>query len=224
MDAPLLTISFDDGRVSAATEGARILEQYGCHGSFYPITERTHSNQRINNYLSWADLSALQERGHEIGCHTHSHDRQMSQWPSADLEADIQQSLSCFAQQGIDVSTFCYPFGKYNPQYVDIVHRLGFKGARSIDQGFNGLADNRYLLKSLSVQHYHSADDLIALTREACLQRQWLILCFHHIDTLTGISTSPRIFEDFIRRVQPMNIEVLRLRDGWTESIAINGR
>src|ERR1700761_4811928 len=73
--APLVSFTFDDVPASAYVNGAAILEQCGVRGTFY-IAAGTCGIIDLNEHWRVIDrhqVSALHDRGHEIGCHTFSH-------------------------------------------------------------------------------------------------------------------------------------------------------
>src|ERR1700760_4894159 len=70
---PMVTFTFDDIPKSAATTGARILEDHGARGTFYVsggLVGTASSNWAVAEARNLVDLH---NRGHEIGCHTFSH-------------------------------------------------------------------------------------------------------------------------------------------------------
>src|SRR5216683_4088882 len=71
--APLVSFTFDDVPASAYTHGAAILEQYGVYGTFYIATGILGTTDKHWRVIDRAQVRALYDRGHEIGCHTFSH-------------------------------------------------------------------------------------------------------------------------------------------------------
>jgi peptidoglycan/xylan/chitin deacetylase (PgdA/CDA1 family) len=70
---PLLTISFDDAPVSAAHEGAAILERHGVNGTYFISAGLSGSESHLGRYTDADDIRALHASGHEIACHTLTH-------------------------------------------------------------------------------------------------------------------------------------------------------
>ncbi len=72
-ETPIVSFTFDDIPKSAATTGARLLEDHDARGTFYV------SGGLVGTASSdWAaadaqDIVELHRHGHEIGCHTFSH-------------------------------------------------------------------------------------------------------------------------------------------------------
>jgi peptidoglycan/xylan/chitin deacetylase (PgdA/CDA1 family) len=74
-DEPIVTVSltFDDTE-DEQLDAAAVLEAHGLVGTFYVNSPRLHqSSAGADDWLSVADVQAMQQRGHEIGGHTLSH-------------------------------------------------------------------------------------------------------------------------------------------------------
>ena|ERR1700738_3477530 len=70
---PMVSFTFDDIPKSAATTGARLLDEHGARGTFY-VSGGVVGSSSPNWEMTDADnILALHARGHEIGCHTFSH-------------------------------------------------------------------------------------------------------------------------------------------------------
>ena len=75
LDRAIISFSFDDFPKSAATTGARIMDDRGVRATFYASAGnmgRTVDGQR---QYDAEDLVRLSDAGHEIGCHTATHAR-----------------------------------------------------------------------------------------------------------------------------------------------------
>src|SRR5580693_5675760 len=71
--APLVSFTFDDVPTSAYTNGATVLEQHNVRGTFYIASGILGEMDRHWRVIDRAQVRALYDRGHEIGCHTFSH-------------------------------------------------------------------------------------------------------------------------------------------------------
>src|SRR5262245_48076641 len=74
-EVPLVSFTFDDVPHTALHHGATILEKYDLHGTFYIAGGLAGRVEEDRTLISPEDCHALWQRGHEIGCHTYSHDR-----------------------------------------------------------------------------------------------------------------------------------------------------
>ena len=109
---PMVSFTFDDLPKSAVTTGAGMLEAHGARGTFYV------SGSLVGvDTPDWAagdanDVVALHRRGHEIGCHTFSHQRACD-LDEASLSHEIARNRDYFRalDPSIRVDNFAYPFG-----------------------------------------------------------------------------------------------------------------
>lgn len=81
LPASSVDFTFDDGGVSFLTVAAPILEKYGFRGKFYIATGYIGSN----GFLDAEQIKELQERGHIVGSHSHSHPERMSAMPQNEI-------------------------------------------------------------------------------------------------------------------------------------------
>lgn len=109
-DRPGIIVSFDDGLRSNTTVAAPLLEEFGFTGWFMipalvpdldRTTERAFARDRLIQFvceddeqrlfMSWDEVRALAERGHEICGHSYGHKRLGENLTAAELEEEIAQ-------------------------------------------------------------------------------------------------------------------------------------
>ncbi len=212
---PLITFCFDDGRETALTHGATILEKFGARGTFFPITSMVDSTNEHGKYADWNTIERVARSGHEFGSHTHSHSRNFLYWKQNTQQADILRSVKDLKTHGITPTTLAYPFGFHDEQLCSVVKKLSFIAARTIFPGINrpGIGDP-ILLFSLMVEKKHSMADIKKYLDELEEIGGWLILTFHHIDDKTLISTPPELFEEIVWSVAERQISMVTMREG----------
>src|ERR1700760_1259381 len=69
---PMVSFTFDDIPKSAATTGAKILEDHNARGTFYVSGSLVGAIEADWAAVDAPDIVALHRNGHEIGCHTFS--------------------------------------------------------------------------------------------------------------------------------------------------------
>jgi peptidoglycan/xylan/chitin deacetylase (PgdA/CDA1 family) len=72
---PMVSFTFDDLPKSAVTTGAEMLEAHGARGTFYVSGSLVGADAPDWVAGDAEDVVALHRGGHEIGCHTYSHQR-----------------------------------------------------------------------------------------------------------------------------------------------------
>src|SRR5882672_1655780 len=143
---PMVSFTFDDLPKSAVDNGASLLEAHGARGTFYVSGDLVGVGTPYWAAGDAADVLSLHRRGHEIGCHTFSHQR------ACDLDAtsladEIARNRGYFRalDSAIEIETFAYPFG-----YGSFIRKRQlkdeFQTCRSIMPGVNsGSVDLQFL-------------------------------------------------------------------------------
>lgn len=179
---PMVSFTFDDAPDSAAGQGAELLEQHGGRGTFYLAGSLIDQPSDYWHGLSDDAIVRLHRTGHEIACHTFSHQS------SADLDAaamarEIERNRSYF--RGIDPSitleNFAYPYGIASvwrkPQLAKV-----FRSARGILPGVNSdVIDLQFLRASPLVDREIDRAGIDRYFDEAVASGGWLIFYGHDV-------------------------------------------
>jgi len=127
-------ITFDDGFISNKLIAEKILNPLGVKAIFFVISDFVEIKNRNKSYkfastqivpgsiikniprnwenMQWADLAALIEQGHTIGCHTKTHARLSDIFSIDELEMEIIQSAEKISHKlGVDINHFAFTFG-----------------------------------------------------------------------------------------------------------------
>ncbi len=114
-------ITVDDGFASFYEHGLPLLEKYKMKATLYVNTESVG----WGDYLSWAQLKELMDKGVEIGSHSHQHNYFVNEPDSARadiFEADLLKAESLFEEHlGMVPKTYVYPYGELSPEMVEVV-------------------------------------------------------------------------------------------------------
>ena len=124
LDETKLRLSFDDGGVSSISVIAPTLEKYGFKGYFFVAT----SYLNTNGFLTDNQVIELEDRGHVIGSHSHSHRQMMSSLSDEELFADWKKSLdylSKLLKHSISIASL--PNGYSSSAMLDVLKELGIK-------------------------------------------------------------------------------------------------
>ncbi len=122
----MVSTSWDDDSASGL-KIAELLSARGLPGTFYVPTSRLGEGSAFTR----GDLRALSANGFEIGAHTTSHQILTKLEPS-ELTCEVGDCKQVLQEiVGREVTTFCYPKGRFNARVVREVQRAGYRGARS---------------------------------------------------------------------------------------------
>jgi peptidoglycan/xylan/chitin deacetylase (PgdA/CDA1 family) len=118
---PALTITFDDGGVSAMT-AADALERHALTGHFFI----TANYVGTRGFVTPQHLRDLRARGHVIGSHSCSHPLRMGHCPWPQLLDEWARSRSMLSEWlGDDVVVASVPGGDFAPQVAEAAARGG---------------------------------------------------------------------------------------------------
>jgi peptidoglycan/xylan/chitin deacetylase (PgdA/CDA1 family) len=143
---PMVSFTFDDLPRSAVTSGAGLLESHGARGTFYVSGRLVGVGTPYWAAGDAADVLSLYRRGHEIGCHTFSHQRACD-LDVASLANEIMRNRGYFRalDPSIETQTFAYPYG-YGSFGRKYQLRDQFQTCRGIVPGINsGAVDLQFL-------------------------------------------------------------------------------
>jgi N-acetyl-beta-hexosaminidase len=104
----IVSLTFDDGWDSQQTAYS-MLAAHGLRGTFYVNS----SNIDQPGYLTWAQLTAMNAAGNEVGGHTLTHP-DLTTLTAAQAQTEICQDRTNIRNHGFVVPDFAYPFGAYD--------------------------------------------------------------------------------------------------------------
>jgi peptidoglycan/xylan/chitin deacetylase (PgdA/CDA1 family) len=121
-DKPIVTLSWDDGH-PLDLRMARLMADLGLSATFYvPVSIKGPT-------LDHSQLIELSQMGMEIGSHGLTHSALTS---APDVQRELAESKDKLEQMiGKPVSSFCYPFGKFNRKVAAVAHSAGYSLART---------------------------------------------------------------------------------------------
>lgn len=202
-----VSFTFDDGSLSSLTEAAPTLQAHGLTGTNYVVTDcvgmtTVPNTCRANNdvpYMTWAQITQLRTQyGWEIGSHGVDHqclastgdDCQANKLTAAEVDAQMANSKSALAAQGINATAFAPPYGDYDQTVLAKVAKYysSMRGFR--DEGLNLWPLSDYLVNNVAVEEgLDTVATLKAKVDEAIAAKTWVVFTFH--DIVPTPSTDP---------------------------------
>jgi peptidoglycan/xylan/chitin deacetylase (PgdA/CDA1 family) len=179
---PMVSFTFDDLPKSAVTAGADLLEARGARGTFYVSGGLVGVGTPYWEAGDAADVLSLYRRGHEIGCHTFSHQRACD-LDVASLAKEIMRNRGYFRalDRSIETQTFAYPYG-YGSFGRKHQLRDQFQSCRSIVPGVNSDDVDLQFLRAMPLIDRQM--DRVGIERafdEAETNNGWLIFYGHDV-------------------------------------------
>ena len=142
-------LTFDDAYRDFLDNALPLLEEFGFRAYvFVPADMVGRYNEwdwrKLNvkkELMSWEDLRFIVSRGHRVGSHSLSHP-DLTRLSDRELEKEVHQSKLLLEDKlGVEVDTFCYPYGSYDERVVETVKRAGYRFAFTTEQKKFSLED-----------------------------------------------------------------------------------
>lgn len=161
-----VAITFDDGYEDNYRNAYPILQRYHAKATLYLVVDRHDRDWSTNKKahhntgelaqepkLSDAQMQEMIDSGvFELGAHTLTHVNLKSADEAlkrAEISESKHQLESCF---GVEVGSFAYPFGIYEPQDVIIARESGYRSAvTTVDGMDDSVHQNPYELKRVKI-------------------------------------------------------------------------
>src|SRR5260370_16697137 len=152
----IVSTSCDDDSASGL-KIAELLSARGLPGTFYVPTSRMGQG----SVFSGSDLRALSANRFEIGAHTISH-KILTQLAQPELTREVAGCKHTLQQiLGKEVTTFCYPRGRFDARVVREVERAGYRGARSTQILFSGATFPPYEMPTTVQAYPHNRSNYV---------------------------------------------------------------
>lgn len=214
----VFSLSFDDFPKSAWEVAGPILKDYGISATYYVAGGLCDADNIGKRQFSVADLQAVHDAGHEIGCHTFDHISAL-RIGSAQLEAQIRRNAAWVAERldGHVMSHFAWPFGDVSLSAKAVVAGH-FTHSRGVRDGVNaGRTDRNNLqaigLESRRLPHY----DLEALVARTAASNGWLIAYGHDVeDRPTPYGCTPDDLVRVIELARQAGLAIAPVSSAWT--------
>ena len=212
---PMVSFTFDDIPKSAATTGARMLEDRGARGTFYISGGLVGTASPDWAGVDAEDIIALHRNGHEIGCHTFSHQR------ACDLDAEsLDQEIARNRRYlrsldpSIKVENFAYPFG-YGSFARKGQLKAAFQSCRSIAPGVNSdTVDLQFLRAMPLIEQRIGRDEIERAFDEAQTYNGWLIFYTHDVaGRPSAYGCSPDLMNHALEAASRRKIAVLNMAE-----------
>jgi peptidoglycan/xylan/chitin deacetylase (PgdA/CDA1 family) len=181
-DRPMVSFTFDDIPDSAATTGAPLLERYGARGTFYVIGSALGTAAPHWTHADAATVAALHARGHEIGCHTFTHQRS-TELGAAAMAAEIDSNNRALHRiaPSLALENFAYPYGWGSFPRKRQLQRA-YRSCRSIRPGINaGPTDLQFLRASPLIDCEIDRGEIDRAMAAARAANGWLIFYGHDV-------------------------------------------
>ncbi len=152
-------LTFDDGYRDFVKNAYPILKKYDTKAIIFVVAGLT---DKFNIWdwekikvkkplMDWEEIKFLVKEGFEIGSHTITHPF-LTKIPEKTAKSEIEDSKKMLEDKlGIQINTFCYPYGDYNEKIKDMVINAGYKMAFTTQNGTFEESKDMYEIKRITV-------------------------------------------------------------------------
>lgn len=156
-------ITFDDGYKSTINLAYPLLKNHGFQATSFVITSRINRPGTVSDMdiVRTQDVYSYQSHTHAFHMFNSSNNMSLMQYENESaIFADVEQanhSIEQILNNGSQVTTLAYPYGKRSPQAIQALQSAGITSAYTIDEGNVFQGDSLFELKR---QRVHSSMSL----------------------------------------------------------------
>jgi peptidoglycan/xylan/chitin deacetylase (PgdA/CDA1 family) len=152
-------ITFDDGYLNNLENAAGVLKRFNFSSTCYVVSELLGKTNEWDRALGIASASLMNldqlkqwiASGQEVGSHTQHH-VDLTTTDSLTSHSEILNSRISLSQQlNTDIQQFCYPYGRFASEHVDIVKSSGYIAATTTARGKVHAVDSAFELRRIPV-------------------------------------------------------------------------
>lgn len=216
LNRPLVSFTFDDVPVSAATEGAGLLEEFGARGTFYVAGSFLGSSTEHYAVVKGDDIVRLHARGHEIGCHSFSHGRIDHVGANA-LVTDVLRNRQVLKaiEPKLPLRNFAYPYGFASLTWKRKLRHL-FDSCRTVYPRINaGTTDPHYLSALPLIQAEMDGDAIERALDKAQESNGWVVFYGHDVTAkYSPYGCAPSLLKHALAAATRRSIEIATIQQG----------
>lgn len=211
---PMVSFTFDDAPLTAATVGAQILEQRGLRGVYYVSAGLAGQDGPMGRYAEAADYRRLAEDGHEIACHTYSH-LDCGRADERTASVDVDRNAETLTAWGLPTPrNFAYPYGDVAAGPKAALEPL-FGSMRALHHGLVARGSDLNQMPAVGIEG--SEGEALGLHWLAAAARRgaWLILYTHDVrEDPSPWGCPPTTLERLTDRALADGFEVVTIEQG----------
>jgi len=222
-DRAIFSFTFDDVLISAATNGASILENFNVTGTYYVALGMESGGDDedgdARNFIDGTEIVSLSEKGHDIGCHTYGHfnlKETSSDFAITDCRKNIQQLQDIL--KGPSIDHFAYPYGAVSLNGKKELGRL-YETLRTVEHGLNtGKTDLTHLRSVSLCSNTFDRASIQSLIDIAVKKKAWVIFYSHDIcEKPTEWGTSTDDFKWVVQQCDQSDGDILNVREAFSK-------
>ena len=141
-------ITFDDGYLNNLTHALPVLQANGFSSTCYAVSGLLGKTNEWDRdigiaqvpLMNAAELRQWADGGQEVGSHTQNHVRLLNSDAATALAEMTQDRAALESLLQRPVNHFCYPYGEYAPEHVQMARQAGFETVTTTRRGRSAVA------------------------------------------------------------------------------------
>lgn len=166
-------ITFDDGHKTNYLYAYPILKKLNFHAAAFIITERIATqpvpfNPDDLQFLSTPEMEEMKTH-FEFGSHTHAlHQLTAKNEPFMLIKkpSEVYTDLVTSREKLGGTPYFCYPFGRYNKNIIELVKKAGYRMALSTKEGYATTSSSLYEVERFGVYPQTTLNDFEKIVKQ----------------------------------------------------------
>lgn len=183
---PLISVTFDDGWESIYTTALPLLHKYGIRTTQYILSGEFDNEE----YMSMAQVKAMQQSGHDIACHSINHP-DLTTLDDEDLEMQLSGCKDTLSKLFGKIEDFASPYGASNDTTIEAITKF-YSSQRNtngditdgIDEYDVNLASNfnAFNIIATTIRRDTTVTQINQLLDYASAHNAWVVLTYHQVD------------------------------------------
>lgn len=158
MQGKVVGITFDDGYLNNLQHALPILCKYGFTATCYGVSNLLgQSNIWDRGLVAETPLMTVQDwrnwhaAGMDVGSHTRTHAKLTEVSHKEALEQILYSKLELEQSIGCNVRHFCYPYGGYSKEHIQMVQAAGYVTATTTNRGHVRVCSDPFTLSRILI-------------------------------------------------------------------------
>jgi peptidoglycan/xylan/chitin deacetylase (PgdA/CDA1 family) len=220
-DRPMASITFDDFPKSAWTVAGPILARYGAKATYYTAGGFCGVTEDGLEYYDTEDLLAVRAAGHEVGCHSFSHDMAptlRTEALLADLDRNALFMTTELGEQ--DLCSYAYPYGQISPRTKAVMGQR-YSSARGVRSGVNAKTLDLAELKAIPIEYRRwIPEEIDAAIAQAQALSGWVIFFTHDVsDAPSPFGCTPAMLDHVLARLAAAQVDILPVKHALARAV-----
>ncbi len=201
---PIVTFRIDDGHKSTIEVAKPILDRYGYVAVSAVVSKAVQVE--LPGYMNISDVKSLYAHGWEIASHSYNHTHIINEYQA-------NASKEYLRSQGINPTTFVYPYGSWNYTSMDLCKK--YYQVLSTCDAFPNYPPYDFTRVNVKILNSSTSMDQVGEWLNETGDGEWIVLVIHDVsDNGAEFSTiTPHMLDEVCRAVNAQGFDVVTFRD-----------